>query len=188
MANLKRDGTLVHPCYDSLVFKKFRNIMGGRVKIMLTASAPLSSEVQDFLKICFSCELREGYGMTETAGGALTQYENDHISGNVGGPMACVKIRLRDVPEMGYLHTNNPPTGEIQFWGPICTPGYFNNEEKTKELINDGWLSSGDIGRVNPNMSVSIVDRAKNIFKLSQGEYIAPEKLENVYVQSSWIA
>lgn len=163
-------------------------MLGGRVTLMTTASAPLAAEVQDLLKVCFCCDFVEGYGMTETAGGVVGQYPDDMTSGHVGGPFASVKLRFKDIPEMGYLHTNDPPTGEVQFFSPMCTPGYFRNEAKTKELLDDGWVASGDVGRLNANMSLSIIDRAKNIFKLSQGEYIAPEKLENVYVQSKWIA
>jgi len=66
--------------------------------------------------------------------------------------------------------------------------GYFKNQEKTAEAMTaDGWLFTGDVGLVKKNGSIKIIDRAKNIFKLSQGEYIAPEKLENVYVQSNFI-
>merc|ERR1712224_532480 len=78
--------------------------------------------------------------------------------------------------------------GEICFYGGSIMPGYYKNPEKTAEFINNGWLYSGDVGRVFPNGSIKIIDRSKNIFKLSQGEYIAPEKLEQVYVQSPFIA
>jgi long-chain acyl-CoA synthetase len=69
---------------------------------------------------------------------------------------------------MGYLSTNDPPKGEICFCGPSIMTGYFKNEEKTLEALPDGaWLRSGDVGVVHPNGSIQIVDRAKNIFKLS---------------------
>lgn len=158
---------------------------------MLTGSAPISGEVMGFLKVCFCCPFLEGYGMTETSAGSVTMLTSDKTYGHVGGPVANVKIRLRDIPEMGYLH-NNPdgtnPKGEVCFWGPSIMPGYYKNQEKTAECLSNGWLASGDVGEVRPNGSIKIIDRAKNIFKLSQGEYIAPEKLENIYVQSAYIA
>jgi len=135
---------------------------------MVTASAPLSAEVLDFLRIAFCCDLREGYGMTETCGASCATFTADPTSGTVGGPLAQVKLRLRDIPEMNYLHTNDPPKGEVCFWGPSNMQGYFKNPEKTAETKGkDGWIYSGDVGRINKNMSLSIVDRAKNIFKLS---------------------
>lgn len=100
-----------------------------------------------------------------------------------------MKIRLRDLPEMGYMSTDNPPRGEIQFMATTNFKGYFRNPERTKEAHDEeGWICTGDVGQINPNGSLKIIDRAKNIFKLQQGEYIAPEKLENIYVQCSLIA
>ena len=85
----------------------------------------------------------------------------------MGGPLQNVKMKLFDIPEMNYFHTDNPPRGEICFWSPSLTPGYFLNKEKTDEAIKDRWLHTGDVGEVQENMSVKIIDRAKNIFKLS---------------------
>jgi len=187
MAGLKSSGKVTHCLWDKIVFKKTKALLGGNVRYMLTGSAPISQEVLEFMKICFCVPMFEGYGMTETCAGSVLTVADDPLSGHVGGPVANVKIRLRDIPEMGYLHTNDPPQGEVCFWGPSIMTGYFKNPEKTAESCINGWLHSGDVGQVNPNGSIKIIDRAKNIFKLSQGEYLAPEKLENVYVQSSYI-
>ena len=66
----------------------------------------------------------------------------------MGGPVANVKIRLRDIPEMNYLSTDNPPRGEVCFWGPAIMKGYFKNEEKTAEAFDGEWFRSGDVGEV----------------------------------------
>ena len=187
LAGLKNSGKVTHCLWDKLVFNKVKAMLGGRVRTMITGSAPISSDVLDFLKICFCAPIMEGYGMTETSAGSVLTVAGDPKSGHVGGPVCNVKIRLRDIPEMNYMSSNSPPEGEVCFWGPSIMKGYFKNPEKTAETIVDGWLYSGDVGRVHPNGSIQIIDRAKNIFKLSQGEYLAPEKLENVYVQSPWI-
>jgi len=88
---------------------------------------------------------------------------------------------------MNYFHTNDPPQGEICFYGSSIMPGYYKQPQKTAESLSNGWLFSGDVGQVYPNGSIKVIDRAKNIFKLSQGEYIAPEKLENIFVQSGYV-
>lgn len=175
--------------YDTLVCNKFKQVLGGNVRIMVTGSAPISIDVLNFLKVCFCCPILEGYGQTESTAASCVTLPNDAKAGHVGGPLPCLKIRLRDIPEMDYTAQDKPnPRGEICFKGPSIFTGYFKNAEKTKEAIDeDGWLRSGDVGVVYPNGSVQIVDRAKNIFKLAQGEYIAPEKLENVYIQSPFI-
>ena len=155
---------------------------------MATGSAPIAEEVLNFLKVCFCCPILEGYGQTESTAASCVTLPEDSVAGHVGGPLPCLKIRLRDIPEMGYTSTDTPnPRGEICFKGPSVFDGYFMDPEKNKEALVDGWLMSGDVGIVLPNGSIRIIDRAKNIFKLAQGEYISPEKLENVYIQSPYI-
>lgn len=172
----------MHEQYDAQIFSKVKPLLGGNLRCMVTGAAPIAAEVVDFFKVVFSCEMVEGYGMTENCGGACVGMSGDPVSGHTGGPLAHIKVRLRDIPEMGYLHTNETPEGEICFYGGSIMPGYYKNPEKTAEFLKDGWLYSGDVGRVFPNGSIKIIDRSKNIFKLSQGEYIAPEKLENVFI------
>lgn len=147
LAKLAATGDCTHGCFDALLFaKKIKPKLGGATKIMITGSAPIAGDVLNFLKICFVCPIIEGYGMTESCAGSTTTLPNDPEAGHVGGPLANVKIRLRDIPEMGYLHTNNPPKGEICFWGPAVMQGYFKCPEKTAEAVINGWMHSGDVG------------------------------------------
>ena len=112
----------------------------------------------------------------------------DPTTGHVGGPLNCVKFRTRDIPEMSYLSTDENPRGELCVKGPSVFKGYFKADDKNAEAFDEeGWLRTGDVAMILPNGAVKIIDRAKNIFKLSQGEYIAPEKLENVYIQSHFL-
>lgn len=184
---LEQTGEKTHSVYDKLVFKKTKELLGGKCRVIVTGSAPISGSVLDFFKITMCCHVCEGYGLTETCGGSFITLAHDKETGSVGGPVQNVKYRLRDIPEMSYLTTDNPPRGEVCIWGPGVTPGYFLNPEKTAEAFHNDWFCTGDVGMVQDNMSLKIIDRAKNIFKLSQGEYIAPEKLENIYVKSTYI-
>ncbi|KAJ3160449.1 Long-chain-fatty-acid--CoA ligase 6 [Geranomyces michiganensis] len=174
-----------HPVWDKVVFAKVRQMLGGRVRFLLTGAAPLSPEVADFLKIAFSCPLIEGYGMTEGMASVTVTCARDlDAKGTVGIPVPSVYVKLRDIPEMGYLSTNDPPAGEVCFKGPVAFPGYFEEPEKTAETIDsDGWVHTGDIGIWTPTGHLKIIDRAKALLKLSQGEYVSPEKIESIYAR-----
>ena len=185
---LKNKGNPKHSLCDKLVFNKFKAAIGGNVRFMLTGSAPISKDVINFLKIAFCCPFYEGYGQTETAGGSCLTFSEDGESGHVGGVLPQHELKLVDVPEMDYRSTDkdengNPfPRGEICFKGYSNFKGYFKLPDKTAETIDDdGWIHTGDIGAILYNGALKIIDRKKNIFKLAQGEYIAPEKLENQY-------
>ena len=110
--------------------------------------------------------------------------------GCVGSPVPCLEIKLVDVPEAGYKTTNTPnPQGEIWIRGPVITKGYYKNEKVTKEtLTDDNWLQTGDIGEWRQNGSLSIIDRVKNLVKLSNGEYIALERLESIYKSTLYVS
>ena len=181
-------GYYTHKVWDKLVFSKMKTVLGGNVKYMLTGSAPISTEVRKFMKICFSCPFAEGYGQTEGLGGSFLTHPEDPTMGHVGGPIPHLEFKLIDVPEMNYFSTDKNEDGEFQPRGEICVrsgsviPGYYKDEEKSAEMIDsEGWLHSGDIGTILPNGALKIIDRRKNIFKLSIGEYIAPDKLQEIY-------
>ncbi|XP_071829175.1 long-chain-fatty-acid--CoA ligase 1-like isoform X2 [Apostichopus japonicus] len=173
--------------WDRLVFKKLQMLLGGQVKLMLTGAAPVSGEVLTFMRVVFGVTLIEGYGQTESTAGATTTIGGDANTGHVGPPLPCNMIKLVDVPEKDYFAKDDK--GEVCFKGSNVFKGYYKKPELTAEALDeDGWLHSGDIGQWLENGTLKIIDRKKHIFKLAQGEYVAPEKLENIYVSCPLIA
>lgn len=167
---------------DKVVFKNVKQQLGGRLRYCLSGGAPVSPETQEFLTLA-ACPILQGYGMTESVGMCSIMAPEQWALGEVGAPVPCVEVKLVDQPEVGYLHTNLPrPQGEIWIRGGSITSGYYKQEENTKEaLTEDGWLKTGDIGEWTERGTLSIIDRLKNLVKLSNGEYIALEKLESCY-------
>ncbi|PAV73712.1 hypothetical protein WR25_04638 [Diploscapter pachys] len=179
-----RNGVITNTSiWDKLVFSKIQKQMGGRLRQMVTGSAPLSPEVLEFCRVALGCMLVEAYGQTETTSLVCVSWPKDSTGAHVGGPTPCANVKLGDVPELNYFAKDMK--GEILVKGPGVTSGYYKDHEKTAELFDeDGFLRTGDIGEMLPNGKMRIIDRKKNIFKLAQGEYVAPEKIESVYVRS----
>ncbi|RKP10848.1 hypothetical protein THASP1DRAFT_27387 [Thamnocephalis sphaerospora] len=189
LQRLAQNQGVTHPLWDRLLFNKIRQVLGGRVRLILTGSAPIGGDVLSFLRVAFCCDIYEGYGQTENAAGACITQAGEYLPNHVGVPTKCGEVKLVDIPEMNYFSTDKQPRGELCLRGPHIFAGYLKDPEKTREALDeDGWLHTGDVGRLNPNGTFSIIDRKKNIFKLAQGEYVAPEKIENIYVTHPSIA
>lgn len=177
--------------YDWLVFNKIKATFGSNLRCFASGAAPLSGELSEFLQVCFGVPILEGYGLTETAAACAMTINNGHVVYyTVGTPMCGQEIRLQSVPEMNYTTEDTPyPRGEILVRGPSMFTGYYKNPELTKEVVEpDGWFHTGDIGQINPDGSLSIIDRKKSLLKLSQGEYVATEAVEAVFSECNWVS
>ncbi|EYB81849.1 hypothetical protein Y032_0373g192 [Ancylostoma ceylanicum] len=169
--------------WDKLIFKKIHQVVGGRVRILTTGGAPVIPAVMDFTRIAYGCPLIEGYGQTECAAAGTLSVPCDTSSGHVGGPAPWAQVKLVDVPEMDYLTANNK--GEVCFRGAAVMKGYYMDEElSAKTVDSEGWLHTGDIGEWLPNGALKIIDRKNALFKLAQGDFVSPEQIETVYLNS----
>ena len=195
--DFKETGIITNPLLDTLIFRKIRNILGGRMRFMLVGSAPMDPELMNFLQLTLSCKIVEGYGQTEDCAGVLISSQYDRVCQHLGGPGFNSEIKLVDVPDLDYRSTDvdpesgiSHPRGELCVRGPLLFKGYLDDQENTDKAIDkDGWLHTGDVAMVltEHGNAIRVIDRVKNIFKLQQGEYVAPEKLENALTDSSYV-
>ncbi len=150
---------------DRLVFSKLRARLGGNIDFLVSGSAKLSSQVQQWF---YSAGLLivEGYGMTETSAVASVNHPKVPRFGTVGPALPGTTIRIAE-------------DGEVLVKGPGVMRGYHKQPELTAEVLVDGWLHTGDIGFLDGEGNLTITDRKKDLMKTSGGKYVAPQKVEN---------
>ena len=164
-----------HSLADKLVFAKFREFFGGRLRFCITGGAALSDDIW-LIFTGAGISIMQGYGLTETSPVVSTNNSIDAKLGSVGKPIRNVKVRIAE-------------DGEIEVAGAGVMHGYFNKEEATKNAFTeDGWFKTGDIGELDDDGFLKITDRKKELFKTSGGKYIAPSPIEQLITASRFVS
>ncbi|KAK1775555.1 hypothetical protein QBC45DRAFT_241285 [Copromyces sp. CBS 386.78] len=177
-----------HFLYDRIWTKKVLKGVGlDRARTMVSGSAQLDPDVHQFLRAAFGNDFVQGFGMTESYATGTVQVPGDFTTGNIGPPCPSVELCIESVPDYDYTIDDKPhPRGELLMRGPIMFKEYYKNPEETAKAVEaDGWFHTGDIVEVDSLGRFKIIDRKKNVLKLAQGEYISPERIENVYMAST---
>lgn len=150
---------------ERLVLASLRErITGGRLRFFISGGAPLLKEVEEFFW-CLGVPIYQGWGLTETNSGACANTETEHRFGSVGKPFPGVEVKVA-------------ADGELLVSSPGNMVGYHGRPEATRETFEDGWLRTGDIGKIDEEGYVWITDRKKDLIKTSGGKYVAPQPLE----------
>lgn len=167
---------------NKVIFSKFRLALGGNIVGIVTGAAALQPRIGIFFNNV-GITVREGYGMTETAPViSFNRFgEGENRPGTVGMILDNVKVKLEHREGMGEGE------GEILVQGDNVMMGYYNNPEATEATIKDGWLYTGDVGKLEDNKFLKITDRVKELFKTSGGKYVAPQHIENTLKESKYI-
>ncbi len=167
---------LEYSFFDKLVYSKIKAAFGGRLRMAITGSAPISREVIEFYD-AVGITLLEGYGLTETSPVISANTLKDRVVGSVGKALPDVTVELRHIEGREYGE------GEIVVKGPNITQGYWNKPQKTNEVIKEGWFHTGDLGRIDRQGFLYITGRIKDEFKLTNGKYVGAANLEKTLNQ-----
>lgn len=177
-----------HWLYDRVFLPAVRKLLGfDNMGWLITGLAPVSPLTVKFFKAALAVGMCQGYGLTELFAGFAISQPWEQVPGLCGPPGVCSEVRVRALPELGYtLDDPKGVSGELEIRGYQIFSHYYKNKEETAKVLNDGWFATGDVARIDPvHGRLTIVDRVKNFFKLAHGEYVTPEKVENVYLSSN---
>lgn len=176
-----------HILYDRLIGVLRKKLGMDNLLGFTSGSAPLGVDTTKFMKAALNAGLSQGYGLTESFAGVCSTVQYDANPGSCGPIAATTEMKLREIPEMNYYaNDKGGPRGELLLRGPQIFCCYYKNPEETAKAVDaDGWFHTGDIARVEEGTGkLFIIDRVKNFFKLAQGEYITPEKIETTYLSA----
>ena len=158
-----------------LIFSKWQEALGGNLKVIASGSAALQPRLARVFNAA-NIGVMEGYGLTETSPVISVNDMRDHgfKIGTVGKPIPETEVKIAE-------------DGEILIKGPQVMIGYYKDQEKTDEVIENGYFHTGDIGEIDSEGFLKITDRKKEMFKTSGGKYVAPQIIENMMKQSRFI-
>ncbi|HTR72634.1 MAG TPA: AMP-dependent synthetase/ligase [Solirubrobacteraceae bacterium] len=159
---------------EERLFKNVRAAFGGRVREAVSGAAPIAKEILEFFYAC-GVPVMEGYGMTETATAATACTPEEHRFGSVGKPFPGVEVKIAD-------------DGELLIKGENIFQGYHNRAEESFGAVEDGWLHTGDLGKVDEDGFVYIVGRKKDIIITAGGKNLTPANIENDLKQCRWVS
>jgi long-chain acyl-CoA synthetase len=163
-----------HSIASKLVFSKWQNAFGGRIRILVSGGAALPEDLS-YIYIGAGIPIVQGYGLTETSPVITTSRIEDNRVGTVGKAIPNVDIRIAE-------------DGEIEVRGPNIMRGYYNKPEETSAVFtSDGWFKTGDIGTIDRDGFLRITDRKKELFKTSGGKYISPQPIEQAIKGSRFV-
>jgi len=167
--------TLKHKLATRLVFSKWREAFGGRIRLLVSGGAALPEEL-GYIYLGAGIPIIQGYGLTETSPVIATGRLDDNRIGSVGKPIPRVEVRIA-------------ADGEIETRGPNVMLGYYNKPEETRAVFTeDGWFKTGDIGTIDDDGFLRITDRKKELFKTSGGKYISPQPIEQMIKGSRFVS
>jgi long-chain acyl-CoA synthetase len=180
-AELKDRGEQIPPLLEiqqeaasRLVFSKWREGVGGRLRFFVSGGAPLSPALS-YAFLGAGIEILQGYGMTETCIVSANRPEDNRV-GSVGLPFPGIEVKT-------------DAEGEILVRGPNVMKGYYNHPQETAAAFTgDGWFKTGDVGHIDGRGHLFITDRKKELFKLSNGKYVAPQLVESLIKESQYVS
>jgi len=157
---------------NRLVFSKWREGVGGRLRYFVSGGAPLSPALS-YAFLAAGIPILQGYGATETCIVSANRPENNQV-GSVGVPFEGIDVAIAE-------------DGEILLRGPNVMRGYYGHPEETASVLSDEWFATGDVGHLDKEGRLYITDRKKDLFKLSNGKYVAPQQIESLLKQSEFV-
>jgi long-chain acyl-CoA synthetase len=158
---------------DRLVFTKWREGVGGRLRYFVSGGAPLSPTLS-YAFLAAGIPILHGYGATETCIVSANRPEDNRV-GSIGRVFSGIDVAIAE-------------DGEIMLRGPNVMVGYYGHPEATAQVLKDGWFATGDVGYIDDEGHLYITDRKKDLFKLSNGKYIAPQLIESLIKESEYVS